>query len=257
MDPDKVFLPTTGETLSFRELWKRLPHDIQANLVFASLVASEERHNTSYFFGDYSLPILKYIALNVYPAENLEYKLPEIFGLYYDFVSSPVEERGGRYRAQWYQLTSYKGLNDKKLKSWLMTNGLQWFTRKKAKEDRLKKSESSWVEFLDYEHLLMIDGIDDDAPTDEQIKRGDRLRKAWKLLSEEDRDILQTLFIEKNYWEDAYEQLKEYMNPKEGKQSMEGWDNKRKQKAVWGLKARAIDHLRDRYNEVVKKERKN
>ncbi len=233
------------ETLDYyKSLWARLPKDISANLEFARLVSSNEKYNVNYFFEGFSVPIVKWIAISLYPDKQVEYITPFILSEYYFFVANPIDDKG---KAYWYQLTSYKGLNDQKLKSWLMHNSLQWFAKKRKKQTKLQKTESELLETVDYETLLML-GKDVPDLSDEELIYRHRLQRAWDSLSEKDKDVLQLLLIDKLYWADAFEELKVYIKPKDGPDAMEKWNNKKKQDALAGLKGYAIKHLQAKFN---------
>lgn len=245
MHLNKVTL-ATGDVITYKELWKRLPFDVPANLAFAELVSKEEYYNLSYFFGEYSIPILKWIAISVFSNLPVEETIPAILGRYYEFVSSPINDKG---QAMWYQLITYKGLNEQKLKSWLMTNGKRWFVHQKLKDIKQAESESGLLDFVDYEALLALGSNVPDLSDEDLIYR-DRLSKAWTLLSEKDKNVLHYLVIEKVHWSEAYEELNIYITPQGGRGVMQSWDNKRKQDALAMMKARAIEHLIARFNQV-------
>ena len=69
-------------------------------------------------------------------------------------------------------------------------------------------------------------------------------------MSDKDRNVLTHLILEKMYWEDAFEELKEFINPREGKQVMESWSDKRKQDALAMMKIRAVQHLTKQFNQL-------
>lgn len=228
----------------YKELWARLPKDVSANLEFAGLVASNEKYNVDYFFRVFSVPIVKWIAIKIYSDKSVEIITPFILSEYFSFVAEPIDEQG---KYHWYQLTSYKGLSDQKLKSWLMHNALRWFAKKRQKQIKRQNSESELLEFVDYEALLMIDENVPDVSDEELIYR-DRLQRAWNSLREKDKDVLQLLLIDKLYWADAFDELKVYIKPKDGPNAMEMWTNKKKQDALACLKARALEHLIAEFN---------
>lgn len=237
-----------GKRKEYEQLWAQLPLKVEANLAFARLVASGEPINTRYFFGDYSFPILKWVIITLYTPKNKDIRevLYQFTGDYYDFVSGPLDDNN---RPQWYQLTSYRGDNGLKLKTWLQSHGYQYFSKKKNKSDKQSSSESELIEFVDYEALL---GLEDGYAecSDKDLYYRERLQRAWSTLSERDKNILHFLVIEKLHWEDAYDELNCYINPREGRVVMEQWSDKRKQDALSLMKARAIKHLVKRFNEL-------
>lgn len=234
--------------MDYKSLWDRLSTDISANLEFAELVVKEEPANSRFFWEIYSIPILKWIAITVYSGKPIEDVVHLIMAQYYLFVSSPFIDN----RPHYSQLTTYKGLNDLKLESWLKRNGKQYFVKQVKKETAIINDETELIEFIDYETLLSLENEDTCLSDEEQLNR-DSLIAAWDLLSEKDKDVLHILVIQKLYWVDAYEELNQYIFPKEGRQVMESWDNKTKQNALARMKARAIEHLIVRFNNVKRK----
>lgn len=232
----------------YEKLWQQLSTSVPANLTFASLVAKQEPINTRFFFSDYSLPILKWIAITVYSDIPVEECIDKILWRYYMFVSSPYESNSPKF----YQLTSYKGLNDMKLKTWLKRNGVQYFVKQRIRSDKKKKNLLSLLDFVDYETLLTLEGESKEI-TDEELLKKKRLKAAWSLLTDKDKDVLNLLVIQKCYWEDAYKILNVYINPKGGRCEMKNWNNKKKQDSLARLKARAIEHLIIKYNYVNNK----
>lgn len=233
--------------MDYKTLWDKLSTDILANLQFAKLVIEEEPINCRYFWGIYSKPILKWIAVSVYSGHKLEDVIPLIMTQYYIFVSNPFVDN----KPQYYQLTSYKGLNDLKLESWLKRNGKQYFVKEEKKKESQNNDATDLLEFVDYEALLSIDKEEKEL-NDEELRNQERLKAAWNQLSDKDKDVLHLLVIQKIYWEDAYDELNQYIYPKDGRQVMEGWSNKRKQDALANMKARAIEHLIMKFNKVKK-----
>lgn len=229
----------------YQDLWKKLSNDISANIHFAKLVSEEDPINSHFFWSDYSKPILKWIAVSVYAGHKLEDIIPLIMTQYYMFVSNPFIEN----KPQYYQLTSYKGLNDLKLDSWLKRNGKQYFVKEEKKKDKQNNDATDLLEFVDYEALLSLDSEEKEL-NDEELRNRESLKAAWNLLSDKDKDVLHLLVIQKIYWEDAYDELNLYISPKGGRQVMEDWSNKRKQDALANMKARAIEHLVMKFNKV-------
>lgn len=231
--------------MDYKDLWNKLPFDIPSNIHFAKLVSEEEPVNSHFFWSNYSKPILKWIAVSVYAGHKLEDIIPLIMTQYYMFVSNPFIEN----KPQYYQLTSYKGLNELKLESWLKRNGKQYFVKEEKKKVKQNNDATDLLEFVDYEALLSLDSEEKEL-NDEELRNRESLKAAWNLLSDKDKDVLHLLVIQKIYWEDAYDELNQYISPKGGRQVMEGWSNKRKQDALANMKARAIEHLVMKFNKV-------
>lgn len=232
----------------YMDMWRMLDTSVDANLQFAKLVIKGEPCNTKYFFGDYSYEIIKWIAITVFSvkAKFVDDFIYTLYGDYFEFVANPI---GDDNKPQWYQLSSYKGYNNMKLKSWLMNNSHQYFARKKKKEDLRALSEGEMLDFVDYEALVNLGDSQENLSDEECIYR-ERLNKAWSLLSDKDKKIINKLIIEKLNWKDAFEELKEFINPRDGRQVMESWTDKRKQDALAMMKIRAVQHLSKKFNEV-------
>jgi len=232
----------------YSKLWNSLDSSIEANLQFARFVIQREPENTKYFFGKFSYEIVKWIALKVFSvrADEVDACIYRIYGDYFEFVTNPLDDFN---QPQWYQLKSYKGLNDMKLKSWLMKNGRQFFLNKRQHEKNKIDKEGELIDFVDYEALLGV-GDSLESLSDEDCIYRDRLSKAWYTLSEKDKNILYYLIIQNLNWEDAFDELNEYIKPRGGRQVMDFWSNKRKQDALALLKARAVKHLIKRFNQV-------
>lgn len=237
-----------GKREEYEQLWTQLPLKIEANLAFARLVANGEPINTNYFFGDYSFPILKWVIITLYVPKNKDIRavLYQFTGDYYDFVSGPYDDNN---KPQWYQLTSYRGYNGLKLKTWLQSHCYQYFSKKKIKSDKQSSFESELIEFVDYETLLGLENGNTEC-SDKDLFYRERLQRAWSTLSERDKNVLHFLVIEKFHWEDAYNELNCYINPRGSRNVMENWSDKRKQDAMALMKARAIKHLVKRFNEL-------
>lgn len=236
------------EAENYTSLWDALDSSVEANLKFARLVINQEPKNIKFFFGPYSYEILKWISLTVFSAKgkDVEENIYQIYGDYFEFVSNPIDDKN---RPEWYQLTSYKGKNGLKLKSWLMNHSHQYFARKKMISDKLKSNEDEILEYIDYEALLGI-GDSMESLSDEECVYRERLAKAWAALSDKDKNILRILVIEKTNWKRAFDEIREYINPRDGMQVIESWNDKRKQDALAMLKIRAVTHLRNRFNQV-------
>lgn len=232
----------------YLEVWKKLNSSVEANLQFVQFVIKQEPNNTKYFFGEYSYEIIKWIAATIFyaKAKDIDDIIYKIYGDYFEFVANPINDFN---KPQWYQLKSYKGLNGMKLKSWLMKNSHQFFSRKRKIEEKKAFNEREMIDFVDYEALLGL-GNSTESLSDKDCVYQNRLKKAWTALSEKDQSILTRLILEKMYWEDAFEELKEFINPREGKKVMDTWNDKRKQDALAMMKIRAVQHLTKRFNQL-------
>ena len=99
--------------------------------------------------------------------------IPLIMSQYYLFVSNPFIDN----RPQYNQLTSYKGLNDLKLESWLKRNGKQYFVKEEKKEHKQKNDATDLLEFVDYEALLSLDSEEKEL-NDEELRNRESLKAA-------------------------------------------------------------------------------
>lgn len=234
----------------YAQIWRMLDTSVDANLQFAKLVMKQEPFNTKYFFCDYSYEIIKWIAVTIFSVKSKDVDdfIYTLYGDYFEFVSNPIDQSN---KPQWYQLKSYKGLNDMKLKSWLMKNSHQFFARKKKREDQRSSAENELIDFVDYEALLSV-GDNQESLSDEECIYRERLSRAWNALSDKDKTILKCLILKKTNWNDAFEELNVFINPREGRQVMETWTDKRKQDALAMMKIRAVQHLTNKFNQVKK-----
>lgn len=228
---------------NYAELWAKLPTDVDANLQFAQLVMKENEANTNYFFGDYSAPIIRGIVLAFYAGQNIAEVVPAIMGDYFIFVAGPFKDGVKR----WYQLATYKGLNDKKLNSWLTEHSHQYF----SKLMKIEKNRNHMIDFVDYDTLINVIGSksEDEAECDDEYFN--RLDKAWDALNDKNKHILTVLVKNKAHWSDAWDELNKYINPKGGREVIHSWTNKRKQDALALLKARALEHLVIEYRRLT------
>lgn len=228
---------------AYRNFWALLPKDVQANLKFAKGIIEGDSLHKFFFFGEYSKPILGWILIHALDAYATESAMMEISGKYYEFVAQPFEK--DTQKPQWYQLASYKGINDQKLKTWLQTNGRQWFIKDKIKEE--KASNHHEIESVPLHTLLGLEKPEEEV-TDEELEARNKLKRAWTCLSKKDKDVLTILVIHKTHWTQAWEKLSQYIEPEEGQASMATWPNKTKQDALARLKKRAKQHLSNRFN---------
>lgn len=233
---------------SYEELWKMLPSSVDANLRFAQLVINSEPCNTRYFFGDYSYEIIKWIAISVYSAnaKEIDDLIRNLYGEYFEFVTYPVDDLN---QPQWRQLKLYKGAKGLKLRSWLMKNSHQHFVKKKMVEKLRAANEDRLADFVDYQKIIETCANTEDITDEEYINRV-CLNQAWASISEKDKTILLCLIIKKMSWKDAFDKLSGYINPREGRQAMETWTDKRKQDALALMKIRALKHLSVKFNQL-------
>lgn len=233
---------------SYREFWKLLPKDIDANLKFAQgVINNQDPIHSMYFWGDYSEPILAYIIIKAikHPYASEE-DMREYSGDYEDFVMGPFDKETGK--SKWYQLKTYRGENGLKLKGWLQRNGYQYFIQKEQEKERINRREAGGESLtkLPLKTLLDDSGIPEGL-SDEDLKVIKALRNAWRQLCNKDKVVLTVTVLNKLHWTEEWNRLNEYVDPKGGRESMKDWTNLEKQNSISRLKNRAKKHLRKRY----------
>lgn len=229
--------------LKYKQFWNKLSYDVQANLKFAQYVSKGDPIHQYYFFGEYSETILSWILFKVYDHNATPDAEREILGPYYEFVAEPIVCNV----PQWYQLTSYQGLNDQKLHSWLRRNGAQWFTRFKIAENKRHETEIQLPENTKLSSLLYSEG-QSEGLSDEELNIREKLDCAWNALSAKDQETIIILIIKKKHWSEAWDILNVYIEPKDGREAMINWTPKVKQDALARLKKRALQHLINKFN---------
>ena len=233
---------------SYRELWNLLPKNIDANLKFAQgVINNQDPIHSMYFWGEYSQPILAYIIIKAikHPYASKE-DMREYSGDYEDFVMGPFDKETGK--SKWYQLETYRGDNGLKLKGWLQKNGYQYFIQKEQEKERRWNRETGGdsLNKLPLKTLLGDSGIPDGL-SDEELRVINALRNAWVQLCDKDKVVLTVTVLNKLHWTEEWNKLNVYVDPKDGRESMKDWTNKKKQDSISRLKDRATDHLRKRY----------
>ena len=227
---------------SYNAFWEQLPTSVETNLQFAQYVIKGDAIHTSYFFGDYSKPILSWIIVHALEMNYSETIERQITGKYYDFVAGPFREN----KPHWSQLRWYRGIDGNTLKSWLQRNGFQYFRRCKIKDDKEHRRMRPLLEFKGYDTLE--DKVDDNGPSDEQLRRDKLLTAALEMLNERDKEVLTLMVMKKLPWQNRWEALNKYINPRGGREVIATWSNKRKQDALVALKILALEHLRNNYD---------
>lgn len=231
---------------SYKRIWSILPTSVEANLLFAKEVAAGNAIHQSYFFAEYSKPILSWIIVNALYKNDSPSAEREILGQYYEFVAGPFKES----IPQWSQLRWYKGLNKEKLHTWLKRNGCQWFRKINVKEE---KSWTKLFSLIDISRDRALSEIEDEESiSDVQLEKERYLNIAWGLLNEKDRKVLTMMVIDNKHWTESWIELSTFINPKCGRDIMNSWPPKLKQDSLARLKERALDHLSSRYKIVNK-----
>lgn len=235
---------------SYREFWNLLPKNVDANLKFAKAVINcKDPIHSMYFWGDYSAPILAYIIIHAmkHPYASEE-DMREYSGDYEDFIMGPFDKNTGE--SKWYQLTTYRGENGKKLKGWLQNHGYQYFIQKEQEKGRRWKRETGGESLSKLPlKILLCDPDIAEGLSDQELKLIAMLRKAWSKLSDKDKDVLNLTILNELDWTEEWNRLNVYINPKDGRESMKEWNNKKKQDSISRLKDRAVEHLRKKFYE--------
>ena len=236
---------------------------VEEDLAFARLIVANHERAVNYFLGDYSVPILNYVATNILRLKsNSEYGKPYegILSDYYLFIAAPFH--GGECgKAEWYKITLYKG--DARLYTYVSTITIRYFIKHKAKVAKKEKNVLELLEFVDYESLLKYDKGEGGIDEDELSESLRVLHEAFLSLKERDQIVLRYLVMDNMHWAEAFEALRIYLNPKgpddqwenwsfEEKQKAidEHWNAKQKQDAMAGLKKRAIAHIASKFNKL-------
>lgn len=247
---------TPFETL--RPLLDRHAGGIETDMEFARRIAANQTDAVNYFLGDYSKPILDYIAVDIFHQSGFDHGSPGncIQGEFYEFIAAPFA-KGSDKLPEWRKVAQYEARNGKRFFSWI-----GYITRNhfiEIKKKFVKKNECSLLEFADYAALITCNNYNEaivQCPPDVCS----RLQAALNSLSQQDRCVLQCLVMGKMHWTQAFEILRVYLNPLGPDKAWEKWNFDEKQQAIdrcWtaknrqdamaGLKRRAIEHLAKRY----------
>jgi hypothetical protein len=246
---------------SILPLLKGKEGNVKTDLLFAKQIVANHSDAVSYFIGDYSTPLLRYIATSILNLKNdYEYGEPcdTILGDYYIFIAAPFDEAIGN-NPRWHKIDLYKGTDDARLYSYVSYITKNHFIKEKKKHLNTKEKVSELLEFIDYEALLECDYFDEniDENPSESLQL---LHEAFIRLNERDQIVLQYLVMDKMHWSEAFEKLRAYLDPKGPNEEWESWSFEEKQKAIneyWepkqkqdamaGLKKRAIAHITSQF----------
>lgn len=258
---------TTVEFAELRPLLGRRAGGVETDREFACRILANDAEAVSFFLGEYSKPMLGYIAIDILHLKDVsDYGSAGdcILGEYYEFIAEPFPAECG-CEPRWHKIALYEGRNGKRLHAYVGYITRNHFIRIKNKY--AKKTEGSLLEFVDYATLLMCRGCDTEEDAHGQGAY-DRLREAFGSLSEKDREVLQCLVLEKMHWTEAFEILRTHLDPLGPDKAWDGWSFEQKQRAIdacWtpknrqdamaGLKQRAIEHLARRYENLKKQGR--
>ena len=240
------------------------------NLRVVRSVVENNPKAVRYFMHEFSVPILRYIANNVFAMESdSEYgeSYLQITGAYYEFIASPFEPDNDP-KPKWHRLSLYKGKDDAQLYTYVFRITLRYFIRNKDEFVNKEKNANGLLEYVDYEALLGYDIAEEEEMSAEEIEEAlKHAREAFDLLNEKDQEVLRIMVMEKEHWSEAFDLLREYLDPLGPKNAWQSWSfeekqaaidqywtPKQKQDAISLLKTRAISHLTDLYNQLKRKE---
>ena len=225
------------------ELKKRLKNDTEyvANRELAKRIVLNETRAVHYYLAEIGIPIMKYIENSIMHRD--------ITAEYYIFLSSPYDAQ--EEKPLWHPVELYKGINCL-LSSYTSNITYRHFYKLANKERLISEKEGDLLEYVDYESLLLCESI----PDEEDNSQIQCVRKAYQMLSERYRLILNCLVIEKMSALDAFPLLESYIHPrpKDGLTSDEvkqSWTNKQRQDALSLLKGYALTNLQKNF-ELIK-----
>ena len=210
-----------------------------ANLELARRVVLNQPAEVNFYLGPYNQGLLNKI--------NFSRGCDSYTDLFF-FLADPFDEATGT--PKWKKVSLYKAINCS-LQTYTSTIAWRHFTKIINKERDSGKKTTELLEFCDYESLIKCD-----RPEEESDNLDQRLMKeAFQSLKDRDQKVLQYLVIEKKTGVEAYELLKDYINP-EPKNNLtsdeikENWSLKQKQDAVSLMKGRALKKLQKKYKEL-------
>ncbi len=242
------------------------------DLRFVRYIVENDPEAVRYFMYEFSVPILRYIANNVFSMENdPEYGEPylQLVGEYYLFIGDPFElpEDSTSKEPRWHKLSLYIGKSKARLYTYVFRITLRYFIRKKDEFVNKEKNADGLLEYVDYEALLGYDLAEEEMSAEEIEEALKRAHEAFHLLKEKDQEVLRIMVMEKTHWSKAFDLLRKYLDPLGPKKAWQSWSfeekqaaidqywtPKQKQDAISLLKVRAISHLTDRYNQLKRKE---
>lgn len=229
----------TDNTMKWVNLLKRLKNDPKytANMELAGYVVDNDSRAVNYYLTEMCLPITSVIEHRIMHRN--------IVGEFYEFISSPFNAE--TEVPEWHKISLYEGI-DCKLSTYTSCIASRHFCKIAKKERILKNSETETFDFVDYETLLRCDKaeVPEDSPAQKRIK------KAFGMLSDRDKQTLRYTVIEKRPSSESFDLIGHFINPrpKDGytsEQIKSMWNDKRRQDAVSLLKGRALDHLEQLY----------
>lgn len=200
----------------------------------------------SFFLGDYSSPILGYVAKSVYCNEFYQ----ELLGEYYEFISKENKQ------IPYYKLTLYSSFNNSTLRNYITVITVRYFVNLKKKEDNIDKQTSSidgastittkengnnvienpWFNIL----ISNRTNNDESSFSAESYKK---IEYVFSKLPERDVKIIQLMIMDDLSGLEAFEELKEELK-ETARIPISTWSVKQKQDAMALLKGRALKHFK-------------
>lgn len=243
---------------------------IEEDLAFVDLVVSNQPGPVNFFIGEYSAPLLDYIArrmLRLAPGSGYATPGEQIYGDYYEFIAAPFEmSRTTKYTPKWDRLALYQAVNDARLYTYVSYITKRHFLRYREKYAVKEKNADTLLDYVDYMLLLGYD-IPDEELCEEWETAQQRLSEAFGTLKQRDQAVLYCLVVDKMHWTEAFEELRGYLDPLGPEKAWKSWTPEEKQAAIdlyWtpkdkqnamaALKNRAIAHLAERYYKLKKEE---
>lgn len=200
----------------------------------------------NYFNGDFSAPILNYVARYVY--NSTYYR--EIMGEYFEFISK--ENKNMEY----YKLTLYRNINNSTLRHYVTTITIRYFVDRKKKRDNIErqivsidgaskfKKEENGKDVIDnpwFNLLIGNDGNEDNQKISSDVH--EKIKYVLSKLPLRDVKVIELMVMHNMSGLDAFEELEDELS-KTAKIPVSTWTTKQKQNAMALQKARALKHFK-------------
>ena len=249
------------EPLTTAEVIARMADDPdrRANLELASRVTCNDRRAVKYYWAQIAARIQDYVQRNIMHRD--------ITGEYYQFLSEPFDPAAESPR--WRRVSLYKAFHNSTLYTYTNRISIRQYCKIAKREKKMENSESELLEYIDYEALLLCDRVDEPEADPLLGEAWKRVQQAFATLKERDQVVLQCLVMGDMHWQEAFDELRGYLNPSGPDDAWKDWTPEEKQRGIdqhWtpedkqtamsGLRARAIEHLKSRVEKLKEKEAK-
>lgn len=208
----------------------------------------------NYFLGDFSVPILNYVSLNLYRSTYYQ----EILGDYYEFISKTNN------KTPYYKLALYKNINNSTLRNYVLIITTRHFVSKKKKDDKLsanmisiegstiipKEKENDLIDNPWFNLLIGNNGTEDEEMDLNIVS--EKIEYVLSKLPERDVKIIRLMVMDDYSGLEAFEELKDDL-ALTAKIPVSTWSKKQKQDAMSLQRGRALKH----FNKIVKDEKIN